>query len=61
MSQRPLKCVVSIRIFGEEKCFGPGVAELLEMVDEFKSYHRLLQLIPFQPQLQALKPYLSSS
>jgi len=26
--------VVSLRIFGEEKCFGPGVAQLLHRVEE---------------------------
>ena len=26
--------VVSVRIFGEEKCFGPGVAQLLHRVEE---------------------------
>lgn len=26
--------VVSVRIFGEEKCFGPGVAQLLRKVEE---------------------------
>ena len=26
--------VVSLRIFGEEKCFGPGVAQLLRRVEE---------------------------
>lgn len=29
--------VLSIRIFGEEKCFGPGVAELLRRVQREKS------------------------
>ncbi len=28
------KPVVSVRIFGEEKCFGPGVAQLLRRVEE---------------------------
>lgn len=26
--------VVSVRIFGEDKCFGPGVAQLLRRVEE---------------------------
>ncbi len=26
--------VVSVRIFGEEKCFGPGIAQLLRNVEE---------------------------
>ena len=29
--------VLSIRIFGSEKCFGPGIAELLRRVDEHHS------------------------
>lgn len=29
--------VLSIRIFGEDKCFGPGVAELLRRVQKEKS------------------------
>ena len=29
--------VLSVRIFGSEKCFGPGVAELLRRVDEHRS------------------------
>ena len=31
--EHPLKCVVTVRIYGQCKCFGPGVAELLEHVD----------------------------
>ena len=31
---------VTIRIFGTEKCFGPGVAELLERVDEMHSLRK---------------------
>ena len=29
--------VLSLRIFGEEKCFGPGVAQLLRRVEEKSS------------------------
>lgn len=29
--------VVSVRIFGEDKCFGPGVAQLLRRVEEKRS------------------------
>ncbi len=29
--------VISIRLFRDEKCFGPGVAELLHRVDELHS------------------------
>lgn len=28
------KPVVSLRILGEEKCFGPGIAQLLRLVEE---------------------------
>lgn len=30
----PLHPVLAVRIFGEEKCFGPGVAALLRRVEE---------------------------
>ena len=32
-----LHCGLSIRIYGDDKCFGPGIAELLERVDRTKS------------------------
>ncbi len=32
--KKPFKPVISVRIFGEEKCFGPGVAQLLHQVEE---------------------------
>lgn len=28
---------ITIRLFGEEKCFGPGIAQLLERVEEHHS------------------------
>ncbi len=34
MISKKLHYAVTIRIYGKEKCFGPGVAELLERVDE---------------------------
>ena len=40
MQNKQLRCQVSIRIFGEEKCFGPGVAELLERVERLKSLRK---------------------
>ncbi len=43
MSQNNLRCAVTIRVFGEEKCFGPGVAELLERVEELKSLRKATQ------------------
>ena len=33
----PLRPVISIRLFREEKCFGPGVAQLLHRVQEHHS------------------------
>ena len=35
--EKKFRPVLSIRIFGEEKCFGPGVAELLRRVEREKS------------------------
>ncbi len=32
--QVALRCQVTLRIYGKEKCFGPGVAELLEYVEK---------------------------
>jgi len=40
MPDQHLRCQTSVRIFGEEKCFGPGVAELLERVDRLKSLRK---------------------
>ena len=40
MEEKQLRCSVIIRIYGEEKCFGPGVAELLERVDRTKSLRK---------------------
>lgn len=37
---KQLRCQVSVRIFGEEKCFGPGVADLLERVDRLHSLRK---------------------
>lgn len=37
MPDRPLTCSVTVRIMGPDKCFGPGVAELLELVEETSS------------------------
>ena len=34
---KKFKPVVSLRIFGEDKCFGPGVAQLLRRVEEKSS------------------------
>ncbi|MBA4347479.1 MAG: ModE family transcriptional regulator [Clostridiales bacterium] len=40
MPNKQLRCQVSVRIFGKEKCFGPGVAELLERVDQLHSLRK---------------------
>ncbi len=40
MPNKQLRCKVSVRIFGEVKCFGPGVADLLERVDRLKSLRK---------------------
>lgn len=32
-----MRCVITARLFREEKCFGPGIAELLEGIEELKS------------------------
>lgn len=40
MQTQQLRCQTSIRIYGEEKCFGPGIAELLERVDRLKSLRK---------------------
>ena len=34
---RRLKIVLSVRLFTDEKCFGPGVAELLHRVEQLRS------------------------
>ena len=36
-NNRPLHPILTIRLYTEEKCFGPGVAELLSRVRELKS------------------------
>ena len=40
MPNKELRCQTSVRIYGEEKCFGPGVAELLERVDQLHSLRK---------------------
>ena len=40
MPNKQLRCQVSVRIFGEEKCFGPGVADLLERVERLHSLRK---------------------
>ncbi|MDO4572131.1 MAG: LysR family transcriptional regulator [Clostridia bacterium] len=40
MERPPLKCSVMLRIYGKDKCFGPGVAELLERIDTTHSLRK---------------------
>lgn len=40
MAKEQLRYTITVRIYGEEKCFGPGVAELLERVDRLKSLRK---------------------
>ena len=40
MPNKELRCQTNVRIYGEEKCFGPGVAELLERVDQLRSLRK---------------------
>lgn len=40
MSEKQLRCNVVVRIYGEDKCFGPGIATLLERVDALKSLRK---------------------
>ncbi len=40
MPGKQLHYTITIRIYGTEKCFGPGVAELLERVDELHSLRK---------------------
>ncbi|MEG1525285.1 MAG: LysR family transcriptional regulator [Clostridia bacterium] len=40
MPEKQLRYTITIRVFGEEKCFGPGIAELLEQVDRLKSLRK---------------------
>jgi molybdate transport system regulatory protein len=40
MPEKQLRCSVIVRIYGEDKCFGPGIADLLERVDQFRSLRK---------------------
>lgn len=40
MPKTDLSCRTGVRIFASEKCFGPGIAELLERVDRLHSLRR---------------------
>lgn len=41
--KQELKPIVSMRLFTEQKCFGPGIAELLRRVDEHHSLRAAAQ------------------
>ncbi len=41
--EKELRTVLSIRLFTEQKCFGPGIAELLHRVDEHHSLRAAAQ------------------
>lgn len=43
MKNKPLYFALSLRIFRENKCFGKGVAQLLELVDELHSLRQATQ------------------
>ena len=40
MDGNSLRSTVTVRIYGKEKCFGPGTAELLERVDAERSLRK---------------------
>ena len=40
MANKELTCQITVRIYGREKCFGPGVADLLERVDRLHSLRK---------------------
>ncbi|MDO4492294.1 MAG: LysR family transcriptional regulator [Clostridia bacterium] len=40
MEKKPMHCTIVVRLYNDEKCFGPGVAELLEHIDEEKSIRK---------------------
>lgn len=40
MTNKELRCLTTVRIFGDDKCFGPGIAELLERVDRLHSLRK---------------------
>ncbi len=41
--EKKLYPVLTVRLFKEEKCFGPGIAELLERVEEHRSLRAAAQ------------------
>ena len=43
---RELRVVLSARVFSDQKCFGPGVSQLLKRVDELHSLRAAALLKP---------------
>ncbi len=41
--QKKLHAVLSVRLFTDEKCFGPGIAQLLHRVEEHRSLRAAAQ------------------
>lgn len=41
--KQELRAVISVRLFNEQKCFGPGIAELLRRVNEHRSLRAAAQ------------------
>ena len=35
--EKKLRARISVRLFTDEKCFGPGIAELLRQIEEYRS------------------------
>lgn len=40
IQEKKLRYTLTLRIYGEEKCFGPGIAELLELVKIHRSLRK---------------------
>lgn len=40
MEPKKLHFTITIRVYGEEKCFGPGIAELLERIARLRSLRK---------------------
>ncbi|MDO4564470.1 MAG: LysR family transcriptional regulator [Clostridia bacterium] len=38
--EQKLRYTLALKVYGDEKIFGPGIAELLEKIDEFKSIRK---------------------
>ncbi len=41
--EKSLRPVLKIQLYGEEKCFGPGIAELLQQVERHSSLRQAAQ------------------